>query len=145
MSLYRGTAWDEKGKEIQSFKDSGDHFVNFIEAVRLGRRERLNADILEGHISTAVCHTGNISYRLGRRASNQEIRTQVQEIPIFAAMYDRLLTHLAAHDIDADNNIVSLGPWLQFDSQKEIFPHHKQANPLVRGFYRKVYELPSLG
>ena len=28
----------------------------------------LNADILEGHLSSALCHTGNISYRLGKTA-----------------------------------------------------------------------------
>jgi predicted dehydrogenase len=145
VSLYRGTAWDEKGKPIQSFKDSGDHFANFIEAVRLGQREHLNADILEGHISTAVCHAGNISFRLGRKTSKPEMRTQVQEIPIFAEMYDRLLTHLAAHDINADDGNVTLGPWLRFDPKKEIVLNHKQANPLVRGFYRKGYQIPSLG
>ena len=35
--------------------------------VRKSRKpESLNAEILEGHLSSALCHLGNISYRLGR-------------------------------------------------------------------------------
>jgi len=45
---------------------AGDHFRNFIDAVRSRKREDLNADILEGHLSAAHCHLANISYRLGR-------------------------------------------------------------------------------
>ena len=41
------------------------HFGNFIAAVRSRKADDLNADILEGHYSTALCHLANISYRLG--------------------------------------------------------------------------------
>ncbi|MBI3679284.1 MAG: Gfo/Idh/MocA family oxidoreductase [Acidobacteria bacterium] len=42
------------------------HYASFIEAVRTRKRELLNAEIRETHLSTALCHLGNISYRLGR-------------------------------------------------------------------------------
>jgi len=44
----------------------GDHFLNFIDAVRSRKREGLNAEIEEGAASTVLVHLGNISYRLGR-------------------------------------------------------------------------------
>jgi len=44
----------------------GDHFANFIEAVRSRDRTKLNAEIEEGHKSSALCHLANVSYRLGR-------------------------------------------------------------------------------
>jgi predicted dehydrogenase len=44
----------------------GDHFENFINAVRSRKRETLNAEIEEGAISTTLVHLANISYRLGR-------------------------------------------------------------------------------
>jgi predicted dehydrogenase len=47
-------------------KGEGDHFDNFVKAVRARKPEMLNAEILEGHLSSALCHLGNISYRLGR-------------------------------------------------------------------------------
>ena len=46
--------------------EGGDHFANFIEAVRTRKREILHAEVEEGHLSSALCHLGNISYRLGR-------------------------------------------------------------------------------
>ena len=42
------------------------HRENFIKAVRSRNPLDLNADILEGHLSSALCHLANISYRLGR-------------------------------------------------------------------------------
>jgi predicted dehydrogenase len=44
----------------------GDHFANFIEAVRNRKPETLNAEIEQGHLSSALAHLTNISYRLGR-------------------------------------------------------------------------------
>lgn len=43
-----------------------NHFENFIKAVRSRNVKDLTADIEEGHLSTALCHLGNISCRLGR-------------------------------------------------------------------------------
>jgi predicted dehydrogenase len=44
----------------------GNHYGNFIEAVRKRDRSILNAEIEEGHYSSALCHLGLISARLGR-------------------------------------------------------------------------------
>jgi predicted dehydrogenase len=44
-----------------------DHYGNFFDAVRAGKRELLTADIEETYLSNAICHLGNISYRLGRK------------------------------------------------------------------------------
>jgi predicted dehydrogenase len=43
------------------------HWVNFIDAVRSRNYKDLNADILEGHLSTAQMHLGNIAYLTGRK------------------------------------------------------------------------------
>ena len=118
--------------------------MNFIEAVRSGRREDLNAEVLEGHLSTAVCHTGNISYRLGKKASVKEMRTQVREVPLFGDMLERLLEHISAHEIDVDAGTVTLGPWLHINRQNERFKDNEPANRLVRGFYREPYVVPDL-
>ena len=44
----------------------GDHFSNFIGAVRTRNRAALTAEIEEGAITTTLVHLANISYRLGR-------------------------------------------------------------------------------
>ena len=43
-----------------------NHFTNFLDCVRSGRWQDLNADILQGHLSSSLCHLGNIATRLKR-------------------------------------------------------------------------------
>jgi hypothetical protein len=47
-------------------REGGDHFRNFIDAVRSRKRETLNAEVEEGAASTVLVHLANISYRVGR-------------------------------------------------------------------------------
>ena len=69
---------------------------------------------------------------------------QVQDIPVFNEMYERLLEHLKSNEIDVNSRSVSLGPWLEVDRRNECFKNNKQANRLVRGFYREPYVVPDL-
>src|SRR5262249_54064991 len=69
ITSYSGAiAYDKDGEVVRRFEGARDHFANFVEAVRSRRREHLKGEILEGHLSSALCHLGNISYRLGRTA-----------------------------------------------------------------------------
>jgi predicted dehydrogenase len=43
-----------------------NHFTNFMDCVRSGKWQDLNADILQGHLSSSLCHLGNIACRLKR-------------------------------------------------------------------------------
>ncbi|MDQ1473896.1 MAG: hypothetical protein QOJ99_5376 [Bryobacterales bacterium] len=57
------------GKEAEpgpARKDGGDHFANFLNAMRSHSRGELTAEIEEGAISTTLVHLANISYKLGR-------------------------------------------------------------------------------
>lgn len=49
-----------------SRREGGSNWENFIKAVRSRKREDLNGEIEEGHLSSALMHLSNISYRLGR-------------------------------------------------------------------------------
>jgi predicted dehydrogenase len=44
----------------------GNHFQDFIDAIRAGDQRLARGDIREGFYSCALIHLGNISYRLGR-------------------------------------------------------------------------------
>jgi predicted dehydrogenase len=62
---------EEPGKEFRNdnplTNDSVlNHFNNFINCVRSRKWQDLNAEILEGHLSTSLCHLGNIATRLKR-------------------------------------------------------------------------------
>jgi hypothetical protein len=61
------TVFDPAGKELRSEKgDGGDvtHTDNLVAAIRAGAP--LNSGIDEAHVSTLICHLGNISQRVGR-------------------------------------------------------------------------------
>jgi hypothetical protein len=45
----------------------GNHWANFIEVLRSGKKEDLHADIAEGFFSTCLPHLANISYRVVRQ------------------------------------------------------------------------------
>ena len=51
------------------------HVQNFCDAIRLGAK--LNADALTGHLSTSLCHLGNIATRLGRSLTFDPQKEQV--------------------------------------------------------------------
>jgi len=69
-----GTNWkafrQRERKAFAGSKDSerehGKPLGDFLEAVRSGKDETMHCSILEGHLSTSLCHLANISYRLGR-------------------------------------------------------------------------------
>ncbi len=136
------TAYDNSGKKIRSFPGGEDHFANFIKALRSGRREDLNAEILEGHISTSICHVGNISYRLGSAAPLDQQRKQVGDMACWRAMFDRYVKYL--NGLGVDPNTSTVGPWLECDTEKECIKDNPKANEIVRGFYRKPFEVPEI-
>jgi predicted dehydrogenase len=143
VMMRAGAVFDAKGKKIEQFAGDEDHIRNFIQAVRSGKREDLRCDILEGHISTSVCHVGNISYRVGKKASVAEVRRQIGDLPVFQKMFDDYAAHLKAHAIDPDET--TLGPWLAYDGKSERFQDAPpQANLLVKGTYREPFVMPEV-
>ncbi|MFO0887672.1 MAG: Gfo/Idh/MocA family oxidoreductase [Isosphaeraceae bacterium] len=57
-----GPGGDAGGKPSES---QSAHFANFLECVKT--RKQPNADVEIGHLSTRLCHLGNIAHRLGRK------------------------------------------------------------------------------
>ncbi len=51
-------------REIKGQRDGGEHFVNFVAAIRDG--QKLNSEIEEGQKATLLCHLGNIAWRAGQ-------------------------------------------------------------------------------
>lgn len=63
-------AYDPEGKIIREGNSDGGqqaHVRNFLDAVKSRKRESLNQEIYSGHISTVMCHAGNIAWRTGKK------------------------------------------------------------------------------
>ncbi len=139
------TALDAEGKVIRKFGDGSDHrarhFANFIEAVRLRNHGFLHADILEGHISSALCHTGNISHRLGKAAPATLIREQIMGDDDAVDALERMQEHLGANGVSIAGPAASLGPLLVMDPETERF-ENPYANVLLKRRYRAGFTVP---
>jgi predicted dehydrogenase len=136
-------AFDNQGKEIKRFEGRGEaHHENFIKAVRSRNPSDLNAEILEGHLSSALCHTGNISHRLGQQASPGEIREAIKADKAAMESYERFEAHLAANGVDLNVNKATLGVFLKMDPKKERFIGNDKANQLLRRDYRAPFVVP---
>jgi len=140
------TVFDLDGKQIQKLEGpSDDHFANFLKAVRSGKPEDLNAEIVEGHQSAALCHLGNISYRLGQPASPKEISDRLQTLKVnenVVETFEAIRTHLAENDVDIEKERLALGPRLEIESARETFVNHPQADALPTREYRKPFVVP---
>jgi predicted dehydrogenase len=76
---YKGRSKDEKGPGSDAPPpDSGSdplvltsietpHYQNFVDAIRANDPKKLTCDVVEGHLSSALPHLANISYRVGRQ------------------------------------------------------------------------------
>lgn len=136
-------AYDNDGKEIKKWSGTEDHFANFIKAVRSRKKEDLNADILEGHLSSALCHTGNISYRLGAASSPDAILERIRGDRDAAATFERMSAHLAANDVQLDKTHATLGVVLKMDGKTERFMDNDAANELLTRKYREPFVVPA--
>ena len=136
-------AFDNDGEVIKTFEGSVDHYANFLDAVRSRKPEDLNAEVLEGHLSSALCHTGNISHRLGDQMSTREIASKIGSNARFADSFDRLAAHLEANEVDVDSAAITFGPQLEMDPETERFTNNDDANQLLTREYRKPFVVPS--
>ncbi len=142
-SYTSATAYDKDGKEIKSFRGSESHYANFIEAVRSRKYTDLHADILEGHISSALCHTGNISHYLGAKSQPGEVREKIKGEKDAAEAFERMAEHLAANNVDISKDCVTLGLVLKMDPKTERFIGNTEASALLTRPYRPGFVVPA--
>ena len=141
-----GALFDRDGTLVRPFEGKNEnHFANFLHAVRTRKVSDLRADIEEGHQSTALCHLGNISYRLGRKASPAEIKEQLGKLDQAnhaLETFERTQAHLAGNGVDLTATPMTLGPLLRIEPKAERFAGNAKANTLLGREYRAPFVLP---
>ncbi len=141
----KAAAYDKAGNVIMTFEPTNkDLRTNFLDAIRSRKTSDLNAPIIEGHLSGALVHMANISHRLAREASNDEIRETLQGEKPLAEAFERFEQHLDANEIDPTKTPVKLGAMLTMDPEKERFegPLGSCANMYVSRNYRAPFVVP---
>ena len=139
----KAAAFDNSGNRVMEFSGGGDHFGNFLDAVRSRKRESQNADVLEGHLSSAMCHLGNISYRLGRSVP---FNAKTKSFGDNKEAYDtlgRMEEHLTKNGVALSSTNYMVGPTLKLDPRHETFQHNAKASELLTREYRPGFVVPS--
>lgn len=147
-----GAVFDNEDKMIRRFQgDNGEgHQANFLKALRNRRSEDLNAPIDQGHVSSAVCHLGNISYRLGQPGSVKACQEALGNQAPVAEGFPQLIKSLEGIGVDFDKTPFTLGPTLELNpASGDILQVGRgdtaaldQARRLARGTYRAPFTMP---
>jgi predicted dehydrogenase len=141
-----GVFFDHDGKKVKGYPGGValQHHENFIAALRSRKSTDLHADILDGHLSSALCHQGNISHRLGTAIPREQLADQCNGGGLREQVFARLLEHALVHEKDFTQRAMTLGPSLAFDPATERFTGElaDKANALVKDDYRAPFVVP---
>lgn len=152
---------DPAGMPVKTLSGEGNHFpnhvANFLAAVRAHDPLLLAAEISEGVQSTALCHLGNISYRLSADLPFESIVERIaarQPKDDAATLVDRVHRMLVANGCEPTGNAIRCGEWVETATGKAISTQALAtdsgpvlvagpARDLERLEYRAPFRLPS--
>jgi predicted dehydrogenase len=129
--------------EVKRGPGGGDHFGNFIAAVRSRQVEDLNADVLEGHYSSGLCHLANMSVRLGETVPfNPQTKAFGDNKEAYESLA-RMEEYLAKENgLKLDGLKYQVGRKLAIDPKTEMFVGDAEANKLRTRPYRAPFVVP---
>jgi hypothetical protein len=145
-AYFSAQAYDRAGRLLREFKGVDRHMANFIDVVRSRKTAALYGPMSEAHLSSALCHLGNISHRLGQAAAPDVLREKLQGNAALGEAYGRMTEHLAVNGIDLAQTPATLGAPLALDPAAERFTgvDAAAANALLTRNYRAPYTVPQL-
>lgn len=139
-------AYDQEGQVLQHWEGGGEHHANWLSAIQAGDSAKLNAEVLEGHLSSSLCHLGGISHQLGEKLPAAAIGERIKSNSLLSCSFDRMAAHLRANDVDIDSQqeALTLGPWLELDTETETFVNNDAANQLRAPKQRAPFAVPDV-
>ncbi len=147
-SYSKVVAYDLDGNEVKTFTGGSeqDHYQNFLDAIKANDPTIVTAPPIEGHLTAAMSHLANISWRLGAQqvlsASDQPFANDDAANEAFA----RFREHLIANDLDPSQTSYAMGPKLGFDPQTEQFSGDwaLEANAMLTRPERPPFVVPTV-
>ena len=139
----KAAAFDRDGNQTVTFSGGGNHFRNFLDAVRSRKTADLNAPVEEGHLSSALCHLGNVSYRLGGQAAFKDKTKRFGDDKEAYETFARFEEHLAANGVRLEEAKYQVGRNLKIDAKRESFGNDREANALLTRAYRAPFVVPA--
>ena len=122
----------------------GGPFGSFVAAMRSRQPQDFNADAETAHYSAALCHLGNISYRLGQVVPFDKAKGALGDNKQVVETFDHLNENLKVVGLKLEETNYMLGQTLQFDPRTEKFTGEgaEAANRLLSRPYREPFIVP---
>jgi predicted dehydrogenase len=144
--VAEGKAYDKDGKEVAKFEknEGAKHQDRFLASIRSGKQE-ITHNALTGHLSAALAHMANHSYRTGAATTIDAIKAKIGHNALFTETFDRMITHLTDNKIELASIKPVLGAALTFDPVKEVYTgeNAEAANQINRDSYREGFTIPN--
>jgi predicted dehydrogenase len=144
FSNVKPAAWSLKMEKLIEFagqEPDESHFTNFIDCVISRKQKDLAADIQEGHLSSALCHVANISYRLAEERPFTVDLPASSPSPLLET-FERTCKHLKDNGCDLGQLQYRMGRELKVDPRTERFFDNDDANGMVSRDYRLPFLVP---
>jgi hypothetical protein len=145
--IFEKSLYDNDGNKIKDFKKEGlaGPQASFIHALRTGKQDDLKTEIEEGHLSTSLCHMGNISYQVGDLHPVEELITLTKTYPFLYQVFKDMEEHLMKHGVDLKKEKIIIGKPLSMDSKIERFvgDYSSIANLFIKDTYREPFMIPN--
>ena len=123
-------------------RGDGDNFANFIKAVRSRKTTDMNAHVLEGHVSSGLCHLANVSYQLGEKQSFSKKNKIFGDNKKAYEYFERMQDHLKGNSLKLEEIDYVVGRELKFDSKNESIIGDDEANDMLTRKYRAPFVVP---
>ena len=141
--FYPKNGGDAVKIEAEASVAPGGPFGSFIAAVRSRDETQINGDVETAHYSAALCHLGNVSYRLGKPASFDGKPDVLGDNAQVVEAFNNVVDNLKAVDVVMDDTATyQMGPMLSFDPIQEKFIDNDEANQLLTRPYRAPFVVP---
>ena len=149
--------YDKDGKFVKTYGKTVDavdltggasgHHANWVAGILKGSNEGIHAPVRECHLSTALVHSANISFRLGAKKSAGEIKEAIKASSGLAEAFGRMAEHLGRNGVNLDESKATLGAPLTQDTKTELFTgaNADAANRdlVAKRVGRKGFEIPT--
>ncbi|MEM9480170.1 MAG: Gfo/Idh/MocA family oxidoreductase [Verrucomicrobiota bacterium] len=127
-------AYDNNKKKIKKFGDygGGGHLLNWLKAIVDQSPGSLAAPIEQGHLSSSLCHFGNISARVGGGP----------DLELTSPSLEEMKEHLSRNGVDLEQTPLTVGALLERDGSQFSGVTGEAASRLLTRAYRDGFELP---
>lgn len=138
-------AFDHEGNEVKRFTGGSEqhHYQNFLEAIKSGDASSLNAPANEGHLSAALGHLGNISYRLGAAQGLLDSVAPFGDAEAANESFHRFRDHLTTNGLDPSTTQYLMGPRLTMEGDRFVGDWSAEANAMLTRNYREPFVVPA--